>query len=175
MSAGGEGLCVLAPIADGREQALREHLSGLPAGAASPMARIPGTHFARWAVVAFNGKNGQPLPDPPRQLLFSAEFDGELDGYVAALCTGLGPEGRAIWSHCAGYSGEGDRALGAYLLEHRVPPGYSVVAYPGVTVEHVRESLTLRDRVTEFAMKAGALDPPALKRAWLGTFPRAGG
>jgi hypothetical protein len=174
VSPGYEGLCVLAPIADGREAPLREHLSGLPTGAASPVARIPGTHFARWAIVTFIGKNGQPLSDPPRQLLFSAEFDGELDPYVAALCMGLGAEGHAIWSHCAGCPADSEKGLGNYLLEHRVPPGYSVVAYPGVTVEDVHASLALRDRMTEFAMKAGSLDPPALKRAWLDSFPGAG-
>jgi hypothetical protein len=169
-----EGLCVLAPIADGHEQALRDRLRALPTGLGSPLAGVPGTHFARWAIVALEDKDGQPLAEPPRQLLFSAEFDGELEPYVAALCVELGAEARAIWSHCAGCPVESDRGLAKYLLEHRVPPGYSVVAYPDATVEDVRASLALRDLMTEFVMKAAALDPPALKRTWLDSFRGVG-
>lgn len=164
----GRGFTALTPIADGRVDDLRDHLRGLPTGPRSPLTRVRGTHFARWAVVAFDGKDGRPQPGVPPHLLFSAEFDGELDAYAAALCRGLGADAHAIWSHCEGYPGEGE--LSDWLLRHRVVPGYSVVAYPGVTADQVRANLALRDRLNEFALKATALDPPALHRAWLQSF-----
>ncbi|MEA2374463.1 MAG: hypothetical protein QOD53_926 [Thermoleophilaceae bacterium] len=168
----GRGLTVLVPIAQGRVEALRTQLGEMPTGALSPMARVPGTHFARWAIVAFDGKDGRPDPDVAPHLLFSSEFDGAPEAYVAGLCRELGATAHAVWSHCAGYPGDDDGALPEYLLRHRVSPGYSVVAYPGVTVEDVKAGLALRDSVTQFAMGAGALDPAALKQAWLEAFPQ---
>ena len=164
------GLTVLVPVADGREEELRDHLVRLPTGPRSPLIRVPGTHFARWVVVRFEGKDGRPSSSVAPHLLFASEFDGRLEDYVVALCEGLGTEAHAIWSHCHGYPGEGDGALAAFLLDHHVRPGYSVVAYPGVTVEDVRAALALRDRVNEFVMRARELDPPALQRAWLQRF-----
>ena len=172
--ASGQGLTVLTPVAEGRLDDLRARLGALPAGTRSPLAAVPGTHFARWAVVAFDGKDGRPDPELAPHLLFSSEFDGDLDAYLTALCAGLGAEGHAIWSHCEGYPGDADGALRDYLLRHRVSPGYSVVAYPGVSVEDVQAGLALRDMVTQFAIGAGALDPPALKRAWLERFQPQG-
>ena len=44
-------LTVVTPILDGHVQALTEHLEALPEGPGSPLARVPGTHLARWAVI----------------------------------------------------------------------------------------------------------------------------
>ena len=44
-------LTVLAPITRGRESVLARVLDEFPAGAASPLARVPGIHFARWVVL----------------------------------------------------------------------------------------------------------------------------
>ncbi|HEX8074393.1 MAG TPA: hypothetical protein VF545_05380 [Thermoleophilaceae bacterium] len=170
MSAQNRGLTVVVPVAEGREDALRDHLVRLPTGPRSPMIRVHGTHFARWVVFRFADKDGRPARSVPPHLLFSSEFDGGLEDYVASLCEGLGQEAHAIWSHCAGYPGEQDGALARYLLDHHIRPGYSVVAYPGVRVEDVRASLALRDRLNEFVMRARELDPPALQRAWLQRF-----
>lgn len=172
--ASGKGLTVLTPVAEGRLDELCARLRALPTGTRSPLAGVSGTHFARWTIVAFDGKDRRPDPEVAPHLLFSSEFDGALDAYLTALCGGLGAEGHAIWSHCAGYPGDTDGALHDYLLRHRVSPGYSVVAYPDVSVEDVQAGLALRDMVTQFAMGAGALDPPALKRAWLARFQPQG-
>jgi hypothetical protein len=44
-------LTVLTPILDGHVQELTAHLEALPEGPQSPMARVPGTHLARWVVI----------------------------------------------------------------------------------------------------------------------------
>lgn len=44
-------LTVLTPILDGHETELAEYLDTLPAGEQSPLARVPGTHFARWVII----------------------------------------------------------------------------------------------------------------------------
>lgn len=168
-----EGLCVLTPVLDGHERPLREHLRGLPIGARSPITRVGGTHFARWLVFRLEGADGRPNESLPPVLLFSCEFDGELEDYARRLCVRLGAEAHAIWSHCEGYPGQDADALAAWLLRHRVRPGYSVVAYPGATLERVRSSIAMRERLSEFVVRSENLDPVALKRAWLQRFRSA--
>jgi hypothetical protein len=170
VSHGYEGLCTLVPVADGRESPLREHLHSLPVGARSPMTRVPGTHFARWTVLRLEGTDGRPHPGLPPLLLFSAEFDGPLEEYARRLCRRLGADAHAIWSHCAGYPGDDPAELAAWLLRHRVRPGYSVVAYPDTTVEQVRAAIGLRERLGDFLIRAERLEPEALQRAWLQRF-----
>ena len=102
------GLTVLAPVIEGREAELTAHLEGLGEGDASPLARVPGTHIARWVViddVIFQGEV-QPKHDKltPR-LLFSSNFDGSLDAYLEGMRTGMAEEADAIWGHCRGYPG----------------------------------------------------------------------
>ena len=166
------GLCVLAPIADGRADELRRHLRELPTGARSPLIRVHGTHYARWTIVHLEDTDGNPLPrsERPLFLLFSSEFDGELEPYVARLCRRLGPDGHAIWRHCEGYPGTDDDALARFLLDHNVRPGYSVVAYPDAGVDDVRAAFALRERLNDFLVRTRTLDSPALRHAWLQRF-----
>lgn len=166
------GLCVLAPIAQGQEDALREHLREIPDGPRSPMIRVHGTHYARWTIVRLEGTDGKPLPDSagPHFLLFSTEFDGELEPYVNRLCRALGQDGHAIWGHCAGYPGGDDAALARFLLDHYVKPGYSVIAYPDAGVDDVRAAFALRERLNDFLVRTWGLDSPTLKRAWIRRF-----
>ena len=167
------GLCVLTPIADGREGELREHLRELPGGLRSPMIRVRGTHYARWSVLHLEGPDGAALP-APRLLLFSAEFDGALEPYVARLCRALGRDAHEIWRHCDGYPGGGGDALARFLLEHRVKPGYSVLAYPDAGVDDVRAAFALRERLNDFLVRSWRLDSVALQRAFVKRF-RVGG
>lgn len=169
-----EGLCVLTPIAAGREQQLRDHLRGLATGARSPMIRVRGTHYARWALVVLRDKRDDPVPSEPVHLLFASEFDGPLEPYVRRLCVKLGQDAHEIWSHCDGYPGRDAEALAAFLLEHRIEPGYSVVAYPDSSVDGVRAAFALRERLNDFLLRTATLDGPALKHAWEQRF-RGGG
>ena len=110
-------LTVLTPILDGHAAELTAHLDALPEGDASPLARVPGTHLGRWVVidqVKYQG-HGQRRRDSldASRLLFTSNFDGELDPYLERLRTGLGEDADAIWGHCRGYPGHRDRRLRA--------------------------------------------------------------
>ena len=166
-----EGLCVLTPVARGRELSLRNTLRDLPAGANSPMIRVPGTHYARWAIVRLEGKDGTPIRSEPSHLLFSSEFDGPLEPYARRLCARLGGDAHTIWGHCEGYPGRDADALATFLLAHRARPGYSVVAYPDASVEEVRTAFALRERLNDFLVRTATLDAPARQRAWTERFP----
>ena len=153
-------LSVLTPILDGHADTLREHLEGLGDGAASPLARVPGTHIARWVViddVIYQG-DGQPKRDTltPR-LLFSSNFDGDVGAYLEGLRRGMAADADAIWSHCRGYPGHED--------------GPAFAAYGGMTVEQVRANLDRRRKLLALILEAQDLPPDDLKGRFMETFP----
>ena len=89
----------LTPIRAGEEEALRAFLDGLPQKD-SPLARLGGTHFARWVILPdWVNDPAQPRQDhlTSRYLIFTSNFDGPLGDYLDALCAVLAPEAREIW------------------------------------------------------------------------------
>jgi hypothetical protein len=53
-----------------------------------------------------------------------------------------------------------------YLIDHRIEPGYSVVAYPDTNLEGVRRAFALRERLNDFLVRTATLDSPGLQHAW---------
>lgn len=166
-------LTVLTPIRDGYEAPLVRCLSSLPAGPASPLASVPGTHLARWVVIGDVVYEGQPRADHLRagRLLFTSNFDGPLEPYLDKLRTGLGEIADRIWGHCVGYPGASDApAFAGYLCRHQLECSLFFAAYGGRTVEEVEHSLEMRRRVIDFALEAQQMGTAELQAAFLGAF-----
>ena len=166
-------LTVLTPIKDGHAQPLTEHLNALGEGDASPLSRVPGTHIARWVViddVKFIG-HGQRHRDhlSASRLLFTSNFDGDLDRYLEQLQTGLGEDADAVWSHCRGYPGRGP-GFAPWMKAHQLEAALFFAAYGGTTLEQVRADLDKRTRLIEFALDAQGLEPEQLKTRFLERF-----
>lgn len=167
-------LTVLTPILDGHESELARYLDALQGEAASPLASVPGTHFARWVVigdVVYEG--GRQRRDHLRfgRLLFSSNFDGPVEPYLKSLCTGLGEAADAIWGHCAGYAGSTDvGAFVKYMRAHQIESSLFFSAYGDRTVEQVTRSLALRRQLIDFALRAQEMEPAQLQSAFLETF-----
>lgn len=167
---------MLATVAPGRTEELLAELERLPLGNESPFAKLGGTHFARFVVVPYLRDRHGDQRSAISYLIFASEFDGRLDSYVDALCAEMEPTVRAIFRHCLDCPQEGGpEALREYLLRHHVAPGYSVLAYEGVTVEEVQASLELSERLVAFSIAAGDHEPADLKRAWQEAFPEVAG
>jgi hypothetical protein len=168
------GLTVLTPIAEGRESSLARYLNALEGGDASPLARVPGTHFARWVLigdVAYTGSGERDHLSAGR-LLFTSNFDGPLDAYLETLRTGCGEVADAIWGCCAGYPGTGDAAAFAgYLRGHQLESSLFFAAYGQRTVAEVRQSLASRSALMELALRAQGLSAAELKTAFVEAFP----
>jgi hypothetical protein len=168
-------LTVLTPILDGRSSALAAHLDALGPQHASPLARVAGTHFARWVivddVVYQGGRQRRDSLKAPR-LLFTSNFDGALDAYLDALRTGMGEDADAVWGHCAGYPGRTDAAaFAAWMRAHQVESALFFGAYGDLTVAQVLANLDARTRMIEFAMAAQGLPPTELKARFEAAFP----
>lgn len=159
-------LCVLTPVLPDRREALAATLAGLPDAEASPLARVPGTHFARW-VQAPSLRRRTDLGAGTACLVFAVEFDHRsAREYLEDVCRRLPDEADLVWRNCAGYPSAVDHRFVSWLLEHRVEPGFSIVAFPSATVAEVREALALRERVATFALAAQGMPPERLRKAW---------
>ena len=162
-------LTVLTPIQAGAQDDLRRYLEGLRA-TGSPLARLPRTHFGRWVIVPDFVPDDEREPDhlATPYLLFTASFDGPMDGYLDELCDALATEATEIWGRCAGApQPPAGPALKAYLRAHHVRTGFFVAAYPQATVGQVRAALAQREAVIAFARAAQGMDPAQLQAAFL--------
>jgi hypothetical protein len=167
-------LTVLTSIREGHQMALARHLSALESGPASPLAAVPGTHFARWVVigdVVYEG-TGEREHLKLGQLLFTSNFDGPLEPYLESLRVGLGAGADAIWEHCSGYPGRSDpAAFAGYLRGHQIESSLFFAAYGERTVEDVTRSLDVRRRTIDFALSSQGMDAADLQAAFERAFP----
>jgi len=163
----------LTPIRLGEEAPLRSFLEALPQRD-SPLARLAGTHFARWVIL----RDWVNDPSQRREdhlgsayLIFTSNFDGPLGDYLNALCAVLAPEAGEIWGHCVGCPPEAKGPeLKRYLLHNQIDTGFFVAAYPHATVAQVKAALDARERLTAFAVRAESMGPEELHSAFLSAF-----
>jgi len=167
-------LTVLTPILESRESGLARCLSQLQTGSRSPLANVPGTHFARWVIigdVTYEGAGQRRDHLHTGRLLFTSTFDGSVEPYLEALRVGLGGAADVIWEHCAGYPGSSDgEAFAAYMRAHQIESSLFFSAYPASTVADVQRSLASRRRVIDFAVRAQAMSAAELQAAFQQTF-----
>jgi hypothetical protein len=175
---GAYALTVFTPIVPGREEELRAYIERLPVGPDSPLARLDRLHVARIQIfdeLVYQGPPQKPDRLTSKHLLFTSTFDGELDPYLEELCERIGPEADRWWGHCVGYPGTTDRTqFKRYVRGHKVDTNLFASAIPNATVQQVRESLALRERVATFAADAQGLDAAALQQRFLVTFEGVG-
>jgi len=166
-SSGPTALIIVVPVKEARDEELLATLSAIPTGPDSPFASVESTHFARWVLIgALLGGDGEPVEPDQAYLLFTADFDGSLEGWVVTILDRMGPTIDRVFDHCRGYPGGGDRlAFLGFIREHRVDAGFSVISYRG-TVATIRESLALRRELREFAVNSQGLPPKELRSAW---------
>ncbi len=169
-------LTVMTPILADHGSALSAYLDGLGPEAASPLARVPGTHFARWVIlddVVYEGARQRRDALKAPRLLFTSNFDGPLDAYLEALRTEMGEDADAVWGHCTGYPGRVDApAFAAYFRNHQLESALFFAAYGDQSVAQVQANLAQRTRLIEFAMAAQGLEPAELKARFQTEFPR---
>lgn len=141
-----------------RIDAARAALARLPGGAASPFARLGGTHFARLVVL-------DVLPVPA--VLLAAEIDGDARRWVGRLSERAGRELDCVFEHCDAYPGSADAGpLWRYFAARRCRAGFSILSYGDASVPEIEAALALRSRLREFAERAAALDQAALREQW---------
>ena len=167
----------LTAILPGRAEELRAHLEALPVGPESPLATLENVHFGRWVIVDQLEYQGPPQQPGDRlkneYLLFSVDFDGDLEPFLDALAARTGTEVDAIWSHCVGYPGTADRgAFKRYMRHNQIRTSMPVGAYAEHPLPEIREALELRKKLIDLAVRAQRLDATELREAYRREFAR---
>ncbi len=166
----------MTPIKPGEEGALADYLHHLRERGSSPLARLPRTHLGRFVIVpdfhhevTWKQLREEHLDRP--YLIFTSNFDGQLDSYLDELCDRLAPEAKEIWGRCIGCpeSAQG-AALKSYLKHNQVDTGIFFAAYGQATVETVKRSLVRREQMIEFACTSQGLAAEALQQAFVQRF-----
>lgn len=156
---GSIGVLSVAPIRAGEEGVLARKLARLAGRATSPFAQVPGTHFARFAIIdrARAGLHvGHHVVLRNSWLLFGADFDGRTapdTGFArrppmtewrrfASAVAGQG-DLAGLWQHCEG--GDGTRTLEEHLSRTLVEHLAAFRDYPLATVRDVLVALDVQD------------------------------
>jgi hypothetical protein len=159
-------LTVLAAIRPGEEEPLRDVLR--PIGDDIKGKRLePGAvrhgiefrhsrriHFARFAI----------LDDPDRgrdrkRLLYSVNYDGELDSHLAELIA-ITSDMDAIWGRVEGYTGPG--AFAAFIRAHTQEPEAFYIAFRDETVDRLHAAIAFRRRAQTLVDEASSASLAAL-------------
>ena len=157
-------LAVHAPVTPGRAGPLRAAIAALPTGAASPLASLPATHYAR-LVVAEGVRDGAVF-------VFSAVTDLAHDAYLDAVLGQLGDLPDRLWSQCPGWPGaEAAVAARTWLQRHVVRLTLPFATWDA-PLGRVQAGLALRARLVEFAPGAQDLTPEARHAAFREEFGR---
>ncbi|MDF0644544.1 MAG: hypothetical protein P0111_10965 [Nitrospira sp.] len=138
-------LTAIAPLNPGGAERLRMIFDlrkrAEQAGDSSPIEQIESIHYARWVIL-----------DGGTRLLFTSNFDGDLEGYLAEFAERDEGPLNMIFGNCIGWPGA--RPVGPfiqYVRDHMVPAEYYYSAYPRHTVKEVKRALYWKGR-TEHAI-----------------------
>lgn len=168
---------ILAPVAEGRIEALRALLSGMnlkpgyadPENDLVPFGRFDRLHVARffiveldtWRDIEAHGVEARPYPP---QLAFLGDIDGDRESFLAELAERAGEGLRRIFSQCEGFA-PGDDLL-AWMTAHNVPEAANYVNMRGRTVRQVHEEAALKrvlsDRLARLVEEHGTEDAERL-------------
>jgi hypothetical protein len=113
------------------------------------------THFARLVILPDRGFGAR--------LLFSSNYDGDLDSYLDELVK-ISPDLDEIWGKCEGYSGK--QSFSSFVHQYSYQPQAFYVAFRDETVESLNNYIAIRQQIEQFLdLKDTAkfLDYPGLK------------
>lgn len=166
----------MTPVKPGEEKPLAEYLRALRGRGPSPLAKLPRTHIGRFVIVP-DFKNDPTWKQRREEhldlnyLIFTSNFDGDLDSYLDELCEKLAPEAEEIWGRCVGCP-ENPRgaALKKYLKHNQINTGIFYAAYGHARVGTVKQALRQRERMIDFAVRSQGLEPAELQKAFLADF-----
>jgi hypothetical protein len=166
----------MTPVKPGEEDALAAYLLGLRDAGPSPLSKLARTHLARFVIVPdfYNDRTWKQRKEEHLDLpylIFTSNFDGDLDSYLDELCTTLAGEAQEIWGRCIGCpeKASGD-ALKRYLKHNQINTGIFFAAYGAAPIGKVKQALAQREQVVEFACASQGLEPAALQQAFLARF-----
>ena len=168
------GLTVLSPIIDDPERVpphdtdLRRVLDEIPEGPAqSPFTRVAGTHFARLTVIDDVVFEGEPAAEDnlkSKYLLFTSNFDGELEPYLDSMLESIPEVITGVWQHCYGFPGVANRrAFHRYIRQCQLRTSFLFSDVPDASLGAVLRALRYQKSFEQFVVAHQGGDTATLK------------
>jgi hypothetical protein len=171
------GLTILSPIINDEKATpshdlqIRLHLAALPTDERGPFAIAPLTHLTRLVVMDDVIYVGAPSCEEHtnfKYLVWEANFDGDLDTYLATLARTVPEQIDTIWSHCVGYPGTADvSAFIRYMKACQLETTFYFAAVNDKTVEQALTALQTQKAVSDFVACHQGMEPAQLQREFL--------
>jgi hypothetical protein len=170
---------VMAPIAAGREDALRDLLGSMNRSAGVvdaqnalvPFGRFGRLHFARLMILTDPNEAeiavyGVPVPHLPPTLAFFGDCDGPGETMLAEFGDRAAPGLRQVFACCEGFDAGAD--LLGWMRRNQQKPAAAYVNTSGRTVRQIREEAALHDALAAYlsdpARALAVRDAQALRR-----------
>ena len=158
---------VAAPVAPGREDALRSLLASMnlrpgvvdPNNALLPFAQFDRLHVARFVILDDQtlgdlAQYGEALPDAPVWLVFLGDCDGQPETMLQEFIMHAGAGLEHIFAHCRDFDHGAD--LAAWIRAHTARPAAQYINWVGRTVQQIREEAALHAALRERLVQDGA-------------------
>jgi hypothetical protein len=129
------GVTYLVPLPHDQVAQTASVLHNLPYGPLSPFARVPGTHFARMALIDKTYFDHQPKVDPfeSAYLLLTAEIDADAEPWLRTLFRDEAM--REVIAGCSGFAPDTD--VVSFLRPCRIRKTVEYIDYPTTTVADI--------------------------------------
>ena len=111
------GIVAIFPLRPGHQPFLRQAIEQLPSGVGSPFRNVPGTHFARLALLDRRRDRSSPQDGGDAAQLLSVVHrrfrrrrlgEGRGGRYFRAMFRGMPKEVQKVWTHCDGFENVDD-------------------------------------------------------------------
>lgn len=170
------GLTILSPIKDdphasiAHDMAIRRYLAELPRDERSPLATLSSTHLARVVVmddVVFVGAPAREEHLKSSYLIFTSNFDGNLDTYLTRMAKEIPKFVNSVWQHCVGYPGVDDPgAFVTYMKKCQVETTFYFADVTDKTVQQRLRALQVQAELTAFIEEHQGRPPEEIQKAF---------
>jgi len=156
------GSVAVFPVLPGHEEALETSIRALPCGTYSPFRRVPGTHFARLALLDRREIGRHPttaLRLRNSYLLLAADYDasdprGGGDRFFRSVYRAMPEEVRSVWRHCWDFEQvDDDREFADLASRCRCPVLREFIDYPDQSLRSVLTALGSQRRFVELLQR----------------------
>jgi hypothetical protein len=143
-------LTLVTPVLDSRKERLLEDLKeirvNLQKGIQESFENIGTIHFARWLIIDIE-------PGQKAKLVFSSNFDGEIQQQIKDLSSTAGDIIDKIYECCEGYPSPGERTpqtRADYLNKWYIPPSAFYRGAPGRSLKQIKDEDRLHSFILNF-------------------------
>jgi hypothetical protein len=110
-------------------------------------------HFARWLVIDFLPSTFEAFNKDVPKLVFSSNFDGEIQQQINDLCEKASDIIDQLYEHCEGYPALTDRNVGSrveYLNRYMIRPSAFYRGAPGRSLQQIRQEDQLHTKLRNY-------------------------